>query len=515
MALYPEEDLMEYATNSGAPRGIHRIALAAAASVIGLALLATIGVSPVAASAGPIWSIIASPNTSATQDNVLSAVSCTSPANCVAVGHVNNGIIEGTFDQTLIEMWNGTAWSIIASPNTSATQSNSLLGVSCTSSTACVAVGFSTTGTSVQTFYQALIETWNGTAWSITPSPSAPASQSHFLEAVSCTSPTSCVAVGNVNNSHGDSTLIETWNGTAWSIAPSPNLSATGNDLNGVSCTSPRACVAVGDFYNGTTYQTLVETLKGTDWSTTPSPAPSATLVHSLFAVSCTSPVACVAVGSFNNGTRDQTLAETWNGTAWSVTPSPNPSATLNSLYGVSCTSPTACVAVGYVDQSAKQQTLFETWNGSVWSTTPSPNAAAPGDNNQLSGVSCTSPTACVAVGNVDNGTYSQTLVVSDPLSITTTSLPGGSVWSRAHRLTYSATLAAKGGNPPYKWSLAAGSNPLPPGLKLKAAGSISGRAAAAGTYTFTIQVVDTRTKGSLGHPSTQKATRVLSIRIS
>ena len=53
-------------------------------------------------------------------------------------------------------------------------------------------------------------------------------------------------------------TLIETWNGTAWTISSSPNTSATQNNfLNGVSCTSPTACVAVGDNYNGTHYQTL------------------------------------------------------------------------------------------------------------------------------------------------------------------------------------------------------------------------------------------------------------------
>lgn len=249
--------------------------------------------------------------------------------------------------------------------------------------------------------------------------PPASAPQSHFLQAVSCSSPTACVAVGHANDPHGDLSLIETWDGATWSIAPSPNVSTTGNDLNGVSCPTPRACVVVGDQYDGSAYQTLVETLRGGAWSVTPSPNHSTTRVNSLLSVSCTSPMNCEAVGSFNNGTRDQTLIETWNGTGWSMTPSPNTSATQsNYLYGVSCTSSTACVTAGYSLNGTNQQTLFETWNGSVWSISPSANVSAPPDNNELSGGSCISPTACVAVGNVYNGTHSQTLIVSDPLAI-------------------------------------------------------------------------------------------------
>jgi len=101
--------------------------------------------------------------------------------------------------------------------------------------------------------------------------------------------------------------------------------------------------------------------------------------------------------------------------------------------------------------------------------------------------------------------------------SITTASLPGGSVSSKAHKVIYSATLAATRGNPPYRWSLAPGSNPLPPGLKLKrATGLITGRVTMAGTYSFTVQAVDHKTKATKGHPSTQDtATAPLSITIA
>src|SRR4029077_533555 len=45
-------------------------------------------------------------------------------------------------NQTLIERWNGTSWAIVSSPNTSATQSNLLYSVTCGSVSDCWAVGY-------------------------------------------------------------------------------------------------------------------------------------------------------------------------------------------------------------------------------------------------------------------------------------------------------------------------------------------------------------------------------------
>jgi hypothetical protein len=105
----------------------------------------------------------------------------------------------------------------------------------------------------------------------------------------------------------------------------------------------------------------------------------------------------------------------------------------------------------------------------------------------------------------------------SPELRITTSSLPGGSVWSRTNRSAYSAGLAASGGNLPYKWSLAPGSTPLPPGLKLhRSTGAITGKATAPGNYSFTVLAVDKRTRRTKAVPSSQfTATAILSIQIS
>lgn len=94
-----------------------------------------------------------------------------------------------------------------------------------------------------------------------------------------------------------------------------------------------------------------------------------------------------------------------------------------------------------------------------------------------------------------------QVEVSTAPLSITTSSLPGGVVGG-SYKASgdimvgvigdrYEASLSATGGTPPYSWSLAAGK--LPPGLSLSRDGTISGTPTAAGTYSFTVQVWDSQ----------------------
>ena len=275
---------------------------------------------------------------------------------------------------------------------------------------------------------QTLIESWNGSAWSIVPSPNnGSPTQDNLLNAVSCSGPSACVAVGDYYTGSTDQTLMESWNGSVWSIVPSPNTSPTqANDLEGVSCSLPMACVAVGQYYtssSGAFSQTLIESWNGSVWSIVPSPNTSPDQVNLLRGVSCSSPSACTALGSYEPSSGfDQTLIESWNGSAWSIVTSPNTSPTQNNeLFGVSCSSPSACTAVGYYvfasGDQVSDQTLIESWNGSAWSIVPSPNAS---QVNLLLGVSCSSSSACTAVG--DNSSQ-QTLIVRGTLATTTSVL--------------------------------------------------------------------------------------------
>jgi len=117
-----------------------------------------------------------------------------------------------------------------------------------------------------------------------------------------------------------------------------------------------------------------------------------------------------------------------------------------------------------------------------------------------------------VAVSPGGTGESSVASFTTPAFGITTESLPEGTVYAKANKKSYAVTLVATGGKPPYKWSLAAGSK-LPPGLKLSPKGTITGKATTAGTYTFTVQAVDTKTKTK--PPTQNKATATLSITIN
>jgi hypothetical protein len=125
-----------------------------------------------------------------------------------------------------------------------------------------------------------------------------------------------------------------------------------------------------------------------------------------------------MAVGEFVNNygksnQADNTLTESWNGTAWAVVPSMNPKAAGDGLDTVSCPDTHHCVAAGSSFDGTTHFDLVESWNGSSWSTTnvPSPGAST----SVLSGVSCAFSVNCQAAGFADNGSGTlQTLELDD-----------------------------------------------------------------------------------------------------
>jgi hypothetical protein len=170
-------------------------ALAVAASSAGTALAA----GGPARSPGTVrtgssaWSVVRSPN-EGPGSNTLNAVSCLSVSACTAVGSFKQ-----TGNKRLIESWNGTTWSVVPPGNKG--RDGFLYGVSCVSASACTAVGSSN---------GAVVESWNGANWSIVPSPKVPGGT---LAAVSCVSGTACIAVGWSQSTAGVNTLAESWNG--------------------------------------------------------------------------------------------------------------------------------------------------------------------------------------------------------------------------------------------------------------------------------------------------------------
>src|SRR5882757_3191561 len=328
------------------------------------------------------WSIVSSPNTSATQHNALRGVTCVSASECWAVGYY----LSDNAAQTLIERWDGTSWSIVSSPNTSATQSNFLLGVTCMSASECWAVGYYYNDNVIS---QTLIERWDGTSWAIVSSPNTSTADYNSLSGVTCVSASECWAVGYyyTGDNFVDQTLIERWDGTSWSIVNSPNTNTQSNVLLGVTCGSASECWAVGDYaFTGSVLQTLIERWDGTSWEIVSSPNTSTTQSNLLYSVTCGPASDCWAVGYYivdAVSNLNQTLIERWDGTSWTIVSSPNTSATQsNLLYGVTCGSMPDCWAVGYYyNASGVAQTLALRYTASPTPTptptgTPTPTAS-------------------------------------------------------------------------------------------------------------------------------------------
>jgi hypothetical protein len=299
---------------------------------------------PLTPTPGPGWSLVTSPSPS--DGGLLNGATCASVSDCWAAGYSGFPLLGG-IQQTLTEHWNGTSWTIVTSRNSSATQHNVLNGVTCASASQCWAVGDYFNGT----VYQTLIEQWNGSAWTIVTSPNTDTTQSNYLNSVTCASASDCWAVGDyiVTDILGDQfaqTLVEQWNGSAWTIVTSPNtITVAGNALAsnvlyGVTCDSASQCWAVGNSDNGNSFvgeplQTLIEHWNGSSWTIVTSPN-NGTATNLLYGVTCVSASQCLSVGFYYNGSVFQTLIEQWNGSAWTIVTSPNTSATRdNTLRGV------------------------------------------------------------------------------------------------------------------------------------------------------------------------------------
>jgi hypothetical protein len=345
---------MRHDPNASGPialRPSHRLFVTLAVAVCLIAGVLVVIAPPASATSG--WSIVPSPRPKGWAGVTLGGVSCPSTTNCFAVGSA--GQPNSTTVLAFLQHWNGHTWSIMTSPKPKGAQSLGLSGVSCSTTTSCFAVGSYQTGVLSPLVTKTLVEHWNGQTWSIMPSPNPTGSANSFLNGVSCRG-TSCFAVGYSRLPHS-TTLVEHWVGNRWSIVPSPNPTGSlSDDLGGVSCPSTTNCFAVGNAQFGSDYKTLMEHWNGHIWSIMTSPSPAGSDDGFRSGVSCPSTASCYAVGTAQFGAGYKTLIEHWNGTRWSIMTSPNPkgadSAYLNGdeaayLNGVSCPTTTHCFAVG------------------------------------------------------------------------------------------------------------------------------------------------------------------------
>src|SRR6266508_404652 len=187
--------------------------------------------------AGPTcgFAVVASPNAS-DLDNTLFDVAVLSPTDAWAVGEYT---VDGyAAERTLIQHYDGTAWTIVPSPNrltgTGRNQINSLRGV-----TAIAA------NVSLDDPYRTLTMHWNGAGWSIVDSPNYtfPGAYNALLDIAAVASNDVWAVGGAPFAGVGGRGLLLHFDGTAWTVPV-----AGAQFANDVDAAGPGAVWAVGSF---------------------------------------------------------------------------------------------------------------------------------------------------------------------------------------------------------------------------------------------------------------------------
>jgi hypothetical protein len=365
------------------------------------ALFTGIHVAP-APTTAPVWTQQTAP-APRLPDPSFASVSCTAPSACVAVG---NGLDrQSGGSHALADSWDGTAWTALRVPRPGST---SLSGVSCPSSGTCLAVGGITLGES----WLPVAESWNGSTWVIQRTPKPRGTTDAQLSSVSCVSTTRCLAVGTNLQNNQNTPFADTWNGTQWTLVSAPSIpaGATEAQLDSVSCSSRVACTATGSTFIPGGYAPLAERWDGTSWTIQLTPVPPGSPESYFDSVSCSTASQCMAVGIYDTGHSRgagfvfETLAESWNGTSWTIEPTKK--LVYSQLSAVSCIHGTRCFATG--SQNDTRLPLAERWTGTKW-VVESSVVTPPRHVNDVSfnGISCTTDNTCTAVGGYDGRTVS------------------------------------------------------------------------------------------------------------
>ena len=347
---------------------------------------------------GTGWGQVNAPNPPTSAD-LLMSVSAVSAGDIWAVGGAQGYISGNLTSQGLIEHWNGTTWSVVPSAHPT-TYGERLASVKALSANDVWAVGYFSNATNEQTF----VEHWNGTTWSQIASPNPGGSnRNNDLTGVDAASSNDAWAVGYYNNGTKYQTLILHWDGTTWLQFTSPNPGAFSNylyDVTVVPGSGGNDVWAVGYYLStaGGHFSSLLERWNGSAWSVVASPnVPGVdTEPLSIFALSAND--VWVVGYTVSSTPPTQNLAMHWNGTSWSIVSAAQQGPYDNQLSDVTGTASNDVYAIGaYTNASTQDHGLIEHWNGSAWSVVSS--VQVPGIGSLLSGVTAVSSTDVWAVG--------------------------------------------------------------------------------------------------------------------
>jgi hypothetical protein len=289
-----------------------------------------------------------------------------------------------------------STWQSVPSPNVG-TRLNQLSGVSAAGDSDVWAVGANIDPQTLR--WVPLIEHWDGTSWSVVPTPALPEG-TNLLNGVAVAASNDVWAVGQLFIGSLGSSLIEHWDGTSWSVVASPNVPRVSNYLRSVTIVSPDDIWAVGyTVGNGTTPLTMH--WDGSSWRIVATPAVDDQL-------SATVAIASNDVWAFGVGVREKHAAAMhWDGAQWNAVAAP-PGTYGSSLNCAAAISSTDLWAGG---ENGVTATLTDHWNGAEFDSVASPTFQYPLNNADLLGLVALATNDAYGVGEVLDDAEDRALV--------------------------------------------------------------------------------------------------------
>jgi hypothetical protein len=316
-------------------------------------------------------------------ESSLSGLAVVSACDAFAVGSYYTSRSDSG---ALIERWNGSSWSVQPTPGLA------LNAVSMSSAANGWAVGQNRS-------QEPLIVHWDGKTWQAQRSRTWPGYTS--LNGVAAISPDDAWAVGLALRSKIG--IIEHWNGRRWgTVAPVRPAGAGSYRLAAIAAAGSATVWTVGTYYVNSWSRSLIEHWTGHGWQIVPSPKPAGAAQYGLTGVDVVTPRDIWAVGSWTtNRLVGIPLAEHWNGKGWHLVRVPQVSANGAGLTSVAALSQSNVWVAGTVNGPIRpgppSYTLIEHWNGTKWQRVPSAN---PGPGfNQLTAIAGSATSNLWAVG--------------------------------------------------------------------------------------------------------------------
>jgi hypothetical protein len=319
-----------------------------------------------------------------TNDNSVGAIAGSSPSDIWAVGDFLPDTAASNQDATLTfaEHYDGKNWTVVPTPTTGV-NFTSFYGAAASQGQAWAV------GEYLNSSYQdrALLESWNGSQWSIANIPQ-PGSVRDMLFGASALSPSDVWAVGDQEGQNGKfETLAEHWDGSSWSVIPTPDPGSSGNHLYAIDAVSTDNVWAAGMQLNANSPdQGLVEHWNGRKWSVVALPAPASADLVMLDGITADASQVWVAGEADSPEGGGQPFVEGYQDGSWTIPqlPAVPDGANWTNLWGIQLAGGSVWAAGTYVDPATdNNNTLVLQGTDGSWTVNPAPN---PGSGSNIPG---------------------------------------------------------------------------------------------------------------------------------